>query len=476
MRAIRAGATTKRATTLIALLLLLLSSCADDGALPAYRSVLIAGVPHVRQKPQFQGEACAEMYLRKLGENIDQDYVFDRAGLDPSLGRGLYAAELTSALQHIGFEVGDVFSPMRNESQLAVEFEQLHSDLLAGIPSIVCMHYSDDPGATEHFRLVLGYDARTDEIIYHEPATADGAYRRMARDKFLELWPLRGRELTGTIRLRLEPGDLEYGDPSQVFSDADFAQHVIQLRPRVPEGFTVLVEKPFVVIGDGHPVEVSAHARNTVRTTVELLKQDFFARDPDAIIDIWLFHDDGSYRRHARELFHHEPDTPYGYYSEKHRALIMNIATGGGTLVHEIVHPFVRANFPGCPAWFNEGLASLYERPTVRGGHIHGLPNWRIHGLKTAIGSRSTRPLAELMALDEGSFYGDRAAVNYAQARYLCHYLQQRGLLVDYYHAFYENRTHDPTGYRTLLAILGADDLDAFTAEWEAWVMQLREV
>jgi len=28
-------------------------------------------------------------------------------------------------------------------------------------------------------------------------------------------------------------------------------------------------------------------------------------------------------------------------------------------LVHEIVHPFMRANFPECPAWFNEGLASL---------------------------------------------------------------------------------------------------------------------
>ena len=24
----------------------------------------------------------------------------------------------------------------------------------------------------------------------------------------------------------------------------------------------------------------------------------------------------------------------------------MNISTGGGTLVHEIVHPFIEANFP----------------------------------------------------------------------------------------------------------------------------------
>ena len=50
----------------------------------------------------------------------------------------------------------------------------------------------------------------------------------------------------------------------------------------------------------------------------------------------------------------------------------MNISTGGGTLVHEIVHPFVAANFPNCPAWFNEGLGSLYEQSGEVNGAIHG--------------------------------------------------------------------------------------------------------
>lgn len=65
-------------------------------------------------------------------------------------------------------------------------------------------------------------------------------------------------------------------------------------------------------------------------------------------------------RRHARELFDDAPGTPYGYYLPGHDAMIMNISTGGGTLVHEIVHPFMAANFPGSPTWFDEGLASLY--------------------------------------------------------------------------------------------------------------------
>jgi hypothetical protein len=36
-------------------------------------------------------------------------------------------------------------------------------------------------------------------------------------------------------------------------SDADFAAHAAALRTRLPEGFTVLVERPFVVIGDEAP-------------------------------------------------------------------------------------------------------------------------------------------------------------------------------------------------------------------------------
>jgi hypothetical protein len=56
-----------------------------------YAKVLIAGVPHVRQKPDFCGEACAEMWLAKLGRKWTQDQVFNASGLDPALARGCYA-------------------------------------------------------------------------------------------------------------------------------------------------------------------------------------------------------------------------------------------------------------------------------------------------------------------------------------------------------------------------------------------------
>lgn len=339
-------------------------------------SVLIRDVPHFRQKPDFCGEACAEMYLQWLKIYVDQDYVFDQSGLDPVLGRGCYTRDLARALKQIGFRTGDVWTeiPVRtSEKKLDEQFARLHADLAAGVPSIVCMHYDARPVTTEHFRLVLGYDARTDEVLYHEPAEKGGAYRRMARVQFLKLWPLKYSDEKWTlVRLRLEPGKLPSAKAAVTWTGADYAQHIHKLRAKLPsEEFSIVIEKPFVVIGDEPLETVKKRSHNTVQWAVERLKKDFFAEDPTEILDIWLFRDSNSYEDHAEKLFGSKPTTPYGYYSQQHGALVMNISTGGGTLVHEIVHPFMASNFPECPSWFNEGLASLYEQASERDGHIH---------------------------------------------------------------------------------------------------------
>lgn len=65
---------------------------------------------------------------------------------------------------------------------------------------------------------------------------------------------------------------------------------------------------------------------------------------------------------------------------------------------------------------------------------------------------------------------------NYAEARYLCYYLQQKDLLVTYYHAFRKNAAKDPSGYETLKQVLGLrteEELTAFQKQWETWVMGL---
>jgi len=265
------------------------------------------------------------------------------------------------------------------------------------------------------------------------------------------------------------------GDSSRGFSTADFERHVRALKKKLPdEGFTIVVARPFVVVGDEEPKEVRRRAKDTVGWAVKRLKAAYFEKDPPEILDIWLFKDKESYEENAKKLFHAKPDTPYGYYSAADKALVMNISTGGGTLVHEIVHPFVAANFPDCPAWFNEGLGSLYEQCGEKDGEIHGYTNWRLPGLQKAIRKEQAPSFKTLCSTTSDEFYEHDKGTNYAQARYLCYYLQQQGLLKKFYRRFREEREKDPTGYATLQEVLGREDMAAFQKEWEAYVLKLR--
>ena len=440
-------------------------------------AILIEGIPHVRQKPDFCGEACAEMYLRKLGQPITQDDVFNASGLDPTLGRGCYTADLQKALKKLGFDTGSGGARVdadKADAQLEAQWQLVEKDLRAGRPSILCMHYSDSPQTTEHFRLIVGYDPAAAEVLYHEPAEDAGAYRRMKKSELLKLWPLKYSARTWTvIALRLAPGEIAPPKRGQGFTDADYAQHIMDLKKRVPQGFTIVLQKPFVVLGDESPATVRTRSEQTVKWAVERLKALYFTKDPADILDIWLFKDKDSYRKYTKEIFGDNPDTPYGYFSHTHRALIMNIDTGGGTLVHEIVHPFIATNFPECPSWLNEGLGSLYEQSSHRDNQIVGLTNWRLAGLQKAIAAGTVPSFEKLTSTTPTQFYNEDRGTNYAQARYLCYYLQEKGLLKQFYHDFYKNRKEDPAGYQTLIKVLAEKDMAAFQKRWEKYVLEL---
>jgi hypothetical protein len=189
---------------------------------------------------------------------------------------------------------------------------------------------------------------------------------------------------------------------------------------------------------------------------------------------VWLFKDKESYETNAKKLFGKTPDTPYGYFSSEHNALVMNISTGGGTLIHEIVHPYMAANFPACPSWFNEGLASLYEQSGEENGEIHGYTNWRLAGLQEAIRKEKVPAFEKLCSTTTEEFYNKDKGTNYAQARYLCYYLQQEGVLKTFYKKFRAASSNDPTGYETLQEVLGRKDMEEFQREWEKWVLKLK--
>ena len=284
-----------------------------------------------------------------------------------------------------------------------------------------------------------------------------------------------GRNTTGVKQV--ETAALEHPAPSNTPAatvHSEFQKHKEQLERKLKgRNFTVLIQEPFIVIGDQPEATVKRHSANTVKWAVDKIKKDYFTKNPADILEIWLFKDDVSYRKHTKEFWGDEPTTPYGYYSSANKALIMNISTGGGTLVHEIVHPFIEANFPDCPAWFNEGMGSLYEQSGEIDGRIHGFTNWRLPGLQAGIKQKSVPSFKQLTAMTDEEFYREDKGTNYAQARYLCYYLQQKKLLVKFYKEFSANYKTDPTGYKTLQKVLGESDMNAFQNKWQTFVLKL---
>lgn len=248
-----------------------------------------------------------------------------------------------------------------------------------------------------------------------------------------------------------------------------YAGHVERLRAKLPRGMSVVMHPPFVVIGQGERVRVQRVSDRLLGLAVPRLKRDFFERDPETT-DVWLLDDQLSYEAICRRLFNELPSTPYGFYVPKRRTMVMNLGNGGGTLLHELVHPFMAANFPRAPAWFNEGMGSLFEQSDVRDDQLVGLLNWRLPGLKRQLEEGSFVGLAHLLEMNDKTFY---AGDNYGGARYLLYYLQEHGLLQRYYRDYRRDVAIDPHGAATLLRVLDEPDLTTFEARWSAWVLAL---
>src|SRR5262249_18790494 len=153
---------------------------------------------------------------------------------------------------------------------------------------IVCTRFDESPRASEHFRLVLGYDRGRDEIVYHDPALADGAYRRMPRALFVKLWPLKyKRDEWTVIRIPLEPARITIAPRAAPITAAAHAQHLMQMRPTIPDRFRTRIVGPFLVIGEQGDSEVD-HDAEVIDWTITRLGSDFGMTTPSQIIDVWL--------------------------------------------------------------------------------------------------------------------------------------------------------------------------------------------
>jgi hypothetical protein len=237
--------------------------------------------------------------------------------------------------------------------------------------------------------------------------------------------------------------------------------------------FSSAVHAPFVIVGDTPESDLNRLFRETIAPTARALAIAFFDRPPDRPISIVLLSRDESYQSCALQLDGQRRAAFAGYYERQDHRVVVNVATGKGTIAHELAHALGHFDFPEMPEWFDEGLASLHEDARFSADHLRiaGLPNWRKRDLLPALRKGTLQSLEQLIT--GVRVRPNRQAVDYAHARFFCLFLQQRGLLEPFYRKFRSDVANDPTGLRTMEALFGVTDLTPVDDEFRHWIQDL---
>ncbi len=242
------------------------------------------------------------------------------------------------------------------------------------------------------------------------------------------------------------------------------------------EKCAVVVAAPFVVAGDMPQAQLRDWYDRTIHPAAIAMGNRYFGKRPSEPITVLLFASKESYERYAERLYRDQGISIYGYYKPRERTLVMNIATGGGTLVHELTHALLAFDCPEVPDWFNEGLASLHEqcrfRDSEQGPWVEGLVNWRLARLQKEVAAERLPSLADFIRDDD--FRGEREAINYAQARYFCLFMQRRGVLEQYYAALRKHIDKDPHGERAVREVFPDLSWKELDAEYQQFVRELK--
>ncbi len=198
--------------------------------------------------------------------------------------------------------------------------------------------------------------------------------------------------------------------------------------------------------------------------------KDFFKNKPKYYITVLIPNSTEEYRRKFGGR-----QGAAGFYNPGTRILTVNLATGGGTMIHEFTHALHYADMEGLsqrhPIWIIEGFGSLYEQCTRREGSGYGMLNWRLPGLKQAIAGDKCYNLKKFIG-NSGSYFSQNAGLSYAISRYIFYFLQEKKMLRKWYAKYRENYEKDKTGLKMLEEVYGKS-IDEFEKDWLAFLKPL---
>jgi len=245
-----------------------------------------------------------------------------------------------------------------------------------------------------------------------------------------------------------------------------------QLSQKLPAHWTVQISEPYVLAGDCHEDQLTKYFQETISPTARALSVQYFDTPPTWPITVILCSSDESYRECHHALKERDRSEYSGIYSRSEHRVIVNTATGEGTLAHELTHALAHADFPDLPEWLDEGLASLYEECEFSsdGSRLIGVENWRGSALQSSLQRGELRSIIELA---NEQFASENATVDYAMSRYFCLYLQRRNLLEPFYRKCRSRAGVDRVGIQALAECLNCNDARAIDAHFHSWLRTL---
>ncbi len=258
---------------------------------------------------------------------------------------------------------------------------------------------------------------------------------------------------------------------------ADVRNRVDAIRKELDAGAQVeIVGDAFVFVApDGG--RFFRQAVDLARKALPLLLQGRFDRGPDRGVTVYAFGSEESFADACDAREKGECKTAYGEYFPRGRVVLANLSRGVSTCLHEMVHAIVQTDDPSAPKWLSEGLGSLVESPRFDPpGEIHGVTNWRLPLLKQTMASAAQGSSVRVEALfsmsDQAFEQPETLLLHEAMARYLCQWLDERGLLWPFYRAWRDSAGQDVDGRATFTRVVGMTP-EAATAPWRRWVQGL---
>jgi len=272
-------------------------------------------------------------------------------------------------------------------------------------------------------------------------------------------------ELAGSQQILVKPPFLLVAGPGKYY-DRISAMKI----PSQERGYTLAQEE----ITRSLP----AIYRDLISPAVRRLKREYFDQAaPQRLIPIYIvggrLDEQGleQYAQYCETIHFRSCGSRIGYYLEYDNSIMVWLATGGGTLIHELVHALMASDFPDAPGWLNEGIASMNEELGPNGVP---LDNWRL-AYAQALLQRFGRviPIERLMGLSEADFeYGDLAPLHCAMARYFCLYLYEKhGVLP----AVYKDIRHWPqvspmAPIDIIRSHLRGQSVRNIQEDWQRWI------